>query len=400
MRAHEDAARDSTRALGDAFAEAGEAGLADNLLLQIADIGPDATAALTEADISARDLATAGMEGADGLRPLLAELLATGEISAATAVEIGTLAARSAEGRTASEGMADAQADNAEATAEATGSLDDQVSTLQAVADSADAARDKLEALYGVQQSLDQATIDLQESVDNTNAAIAENGPTVDVSTEAGRENLQSLRDQGSAIRDYLVSLRASGASSQEVAAAQRLLTGGLRESADQAGLSRQKTEELISTYARVPRKVTSEIDANPQPAIDGVNRAVGYAAGQWAGRVFTATLGISTGSAVASLQSLQSRANDLLADLGGREHGGPVERGTPYVVGEAGPELFVPAQSGTIIPNDAATSGGAAVAGGGTSVTVVVEGNVIGDVERFADEIAFRAAEMVGRAR
>lgn len=36
------------------------------------------------------------------------------------------------------------------------------------------------------------------------------------------------------------------------------------------------------------------------------------------------------------------------------REHGGPVFAGRPYIVGEAGPELFVPSSSGQIVPNGA----------------------------------------------
>lgn len=36
----------------------------------------------------------------------------------------------------------------------------------------------------------------------------------------------------------------------------------------------------------------------------------------------------------------------------GTRALGGPVSAGTPYMIGERGPELFVPAQSGRIIPN------------------------------------------------
>ena len=38
----------------------------------------------------------------------------------------------------------------------------------------------------------------------------------------------------------------------------------------------------------------------------------------------------------------------------GNRAAGGPVSGGTPYVVGEKGPELFVPGSSGNIVPNDA----------------------------------------------
>ena len=37
---------------------------------------------------------------------------------------------------------------------------------------------------------------------------------------------------------------------------------------------------------------------------------------------------------------------------------GGPVQQGKPYVVGEEGPELFVPGQSGQVIPNDAMSTG------------------------------------------
>jgi oligoribonuclease (3'-5' exoribonuclease) len=54
-------------------------------------------------------------------------------------------------------------------------------------------------------------------------------------------------------------------------------------------------------------------------------------------------------------------------ANLGRRAMGGPVAGGTPYIVGERGPELFMPGRSGTIIPNDA-------LGGGSTSVVVNVD--------------------------
>lgn len=41
-----------------------------------------------------------------------------------------------------------------------------------------------------------------------------------------------------------------------------------------------------------------------------------------------------------------------LLGGIQGRAVGGPVTGGTPYLVGEKGPELFVPGMSGSIIPN------------------------------------------------
>ena len=53
----------------------------------------------------------------------------------------------------------------------------------------------------------------------------------------------------------------------------------------------------------------------------------------------------------------------------GGRAMGGPVSSGTSYVVGERGPELFVPNTSGTIIPN----GGG----GGGSTINLTVNGAI-----------------------
>lgn len=50
------------------------------------------------------------------------------------------------------------------------------------------------------------------------------------------------------------------------------------------------------------------------------------------------------------------------------RAMGGPVSAGSPYMVGERGPELFVPGRSGTIVPNNALSAGGA------TSVVVNVD--------------------------
>jgi len=61
-----------------------------------------------------------------------------------------------------------------------------------------------------------------------------------------------------------------------------------------------------------------------------------------------------------------------LLAMIGlpGRAAGGPVSAGQPYVIGEEGPEIFVPKGSGTVIPNDEAMGGGGMGGMGGTQVT------------------------------
>ena len=51
--------------------------------------------------------------------------------------------------------------------------------------------------------------------------------------------------------------------------------------------------------------------------------------------------------------ESFLSRLGITDATIQKREHGGPVHRGKPYMVGEAGPEIMIPHSSGNVIAND-----------------------------------------------
>jgi hypothetical protein len=62
---------------------------------------------------------------------------------------------------------------------------------------------------------------------------------------------------------------------------------------------------------------------------------------------------------------------------MGAKASGGPVSAWRPYIVGEQGPEIFVPRTSGTIIPNGQAAGG----------LTVNVYGDV-NDAERFTRKV------------
>lgn len=60
-----------------------------------------------------------------------------------------------------------------------------------------------------------------------------------------------------------------------------------------------------------------------------------------------------------------------LIDWITGKAAGGPVSGGRPYVVGERGPELFVPGSSGGIVPNHA-------LGGGSQVINIVVDGKVL----------------------
>jgi hypothetical protein len=63
------------------------------------------------------------------------------------------------------------------------------------------------------------------------------------------------------------------------------------------------------------------------------------------------------------------SIGNFINAGLGFLAEGGPAKAGSPYVVGERGPELFIPGTSGTVIPND--RMGQMSSAAGGPNINI-----------------------------
>jgi len=97
--------------------------------------------------------------------------------------------------------------------------------------------------------------------------------------------------------------------------------------------------QAMISTYQAATQAFAA------MSAIPFIGPALGFAA--------AATIVAAGLANVAAIRGQQYQ---------GREKGGPVAAGMPYIVGEAGPEIFKPSASGTIIPN-----GG----GGGEAVNV-----------------------------
>ncbi|MBZ9984928.1 phage tail length tape measure family protein [Mesorhizobium sp. BR-1-1-8] len=99
-------------------------------------------------------------------------------------------------------------------------------------------------------------------------------------------------------------------------------------------------------------------IDKIENDLIDSILQANGAAGGS--GGILGSLLGLVTGGGGSD--------PGIISALGLRANGGPVTAGQPYIVGEKRAELFVPNQSGTIVPRvPSITAGG----GGGQNVSV-----------------------------
>ena len=122
-----------------------------------------------------------------------------------------------------------------------------------------------------------------------------------------------------------------------------------------------EATKGIKSNFEMIGESIASGVSDNLTAAIQG-----------------TKTLGDAAKSILNDLSSTLIRlgVNTLLSKipgfgglpiLGGKAKGGPVKAGGSFVVGEKGPELFVPKRSGTIIPNDK-------LGGGSTNISVNVD--------------------------
>jgi hypothetical protein len=115
--------------------------------------------------------------------------------------------------------------------------------------------------------------------------------------------------------------------------------------------MTKGETDRLIATYARVPRSILTNVQ------VTGADAAV---------------------SSIQRVYSAALRAASAVNQISGSLAGGGAYESTPG----PGESFGGPAMTERWAP----------------SVIVQVQGSVVGDVDRFADEIAYRAAEKIAR--
>lgn len=215
-------------------------------------------------------------------------------------------------------------------------------------AEAFDAFKEALDAALGVVLSADEAALKYQDRIDQMAASLTENGRTLDINTEKGRANKQALLDLIDAASGEVEALTKSGqistdAATQKQALLDRLI--GLKKLFPQ--LAAPIDEYAAHLYA-IPDSKNTTVTANVSQALGAVTALA------------TVFRDIPKNFHITGMGNIQARA-----------HGGPVQAGRPYIVGEHRPELFVPNTNGTIIPKVPAMAGASAVGGGMTNITI-----------------------------
>jgi hypothetical protein len=203
-------------------------------------------------------------------------------------------------------------------------------------ADALKKLNDEFERGIDLQAAYITDQLDVEEGLQNLADQFAENGTDLSMFTEEGQKNqraLVALAKEMRQVRDDQIALGGSVADANAVLAAnyERLL-----QQAEAANISRAAVEALIGALFAVPNVTASFNLTRP---LDESGEVKGKRAG-----------------------------------------GGPVSMGGAYLVGEGGPELFVPNSNGYVVPNGG--SGGGMGWGGGGTVRLEVGGTPSSGIE------------------
>lgn len=311
--------------------------------------------------------------------------------------------------------LKDSQEDVNEATEEgadvmedSTEAVDEQTTKLQEGADAADGAAGKITILKERQEDLKREVEDVTEALDDQRRAtddlydsvtkiidadldyeeaqdrVADSLQDLDdkqrkvndlIDAGAGdtRDAADAQEDYDDALRDALRAIDDAAKAEADKAQAQAISNGTVFTAQDYTNVYRDslgKTRDQINDpnlregldilYGKVDAQATVAWKAQQQ--LSALESAARRLASVTVSGSIPGGVGIGTTSSGRIEGTLQRRAT-----------GGPVSAGTPYLVGEDGIELFVPDQSGTIVPNGQLGAAGGRSGGGGGGDTYYI---------------------------
>lgn len=315
--------------------------LGDSLGGTVAD-GLDTLNSLANLDL--RDAAGSALDFAEGLAEIVTGL---GPLSAITGLDpfgplkdgIDTLSGKADE-------LPPKLAHTISKLDETTTASEDLSGGMYDAAGAADELSAKLQGLFSF--SYDQLMRDIADATADVGASL-EDGATktigmsgaIDISTASGRQLQSQMEALNGALVDASVAAANGDITTEQLAAAQTYLSSEFGRVTSAAGVTKDKVEGLRQKYMDVDaiNSVTTDFVANTSTAIGNVTA------------LQTAIANIKSKSVTISA-SISGPTGISASGLIRRARGGPVNKGQPYITSEEGPEIFVPHEDGTIIPN------------------------------------------------
>ena len=191
---------------------------------------------------------------------------------------------------------------------------------------------------------------------------------------KAAGEQLQKMQDEQALLQGRLAGNEAEVMLNQQIRDLKKEFPGldeaAIRSTIQQTEALKKQieaAEQMKQIYTDIGMSIKDGVVGAIQGAIDGT-KSLQEVASDLLLNIANKLLDVAVNLALFGAMSGTGTGGGLLGGLfKARANGGPVSSGQTYMVGERGPELFVPGRSGTIVANDK-------MGGGNTNVVVNVD--------------------------
>jgi TP901 family phage tail tape measure protein len=135
---------------------------------------------------------------------------------------------------------------------------------------------DALNVLNGVAISAAEGQINFEQSLDDLAAAVQENGTSLDITSEKGRTVKSAFLDAAKSAQDYAQSVADQKGSVEAGNAVLEQSIGALKATMEAAGFTDAQIKALIGTYAQLPPKTTTQVQAEIDGAMQDLQTVQG----------------------------------------------------------------------------------------------------------------------------
>ena len=146
----------------------------------------------------------------------------------------------------------------------------DTAAAVEAANEALKARADALEDTASAAMGADQAELDYVATLQQSMKDIEANGKTVDMNTEAGRANRQTLLDMATSARTLIDAQIAQGSSTESVTKNTEAARTSFVNAAIAAGYTKDQAKALADQYGLVPKNVDTMVKAHGIPEAEG----------------------------------------------------------------------------------------------------------------------------------
>ena len=208
--------------------------------------------------------------------------------------------------------------------------------------------------LAAINPLMDEITRTGEEMMGNLPAAIAETRQ--EIADLLGQNPGDALVAQ---VTEFIVAQRQAAQSTADLKAAQQAasteISNGFDKMGDAIGRFENKLPSLQENLDTITKSTFKGMSDGLMSIVKGT-ASVGDAFKKMAAQLIMQAIQLFV------IDKITGGFLSFVKGLTGKAIGGPVQAGQPYMVGERGPEMFVPNQSGSIVPNDKMGGGGITV--------------------------------------